>query len=144
MPLKKKTTFKSKEQKRYENLLSTINSNLKKRDKNKINEEWRKTYAVSLQGTNLHNTRQDWAKGSTGKKSIFEATEFRKTDTEKINKKRKALGIKTSIEDGDKIAIEQAKEKATRVAIVCHKSSYQYIGEGKDAKDYGKKTSQLE
>ena len=86
----------------------------------------------------------NWLDGKTDKRTVFDTVNLNNIDTEQVNQKRKELNIGTSIEEGAILAIEQAKEKAKRVAVVCHKSGYQYFGTGKDAKDFGKKTQQSE
>ncbi len=88
--------------------------------------------------------RAEWLSGKTSKVSVFDPVKLDHVDTDIINEKRKAANIDTPIEIGAVEALQEVKRKATMVAVVCHKSGYQYIGSGKDSKDYGKKTSQSE
>lgn len=41
-------------------------------------------------------------------------------------------------------AQEQIKVKRGRVAVICHKSGYQYVGESEDPRTFGKKSQALE
>ena len=140
--------IKSREERKYEKMLAEIADNVKKRkkDKNyqqKSRKEWITNYASNFP----HNNQvlsSNWMSGSTAKKSIFEPVRLDNLDLEEINAKRKENNINTPIEQAAKQALGDAKEKAKRVAIICHKSGYQYIGENEDAKNFGKKTQEME
>jgi len=139
---------KSREERKHEKMLQDIANRVKQRKKDpkyqeQIKQDWLKNYSESFKKSDLQ-LRTGWANGTTAKKSVFEPVRLDKLDLEEINAKRKANNIDTPIEKAAIEALEQAKEKAKRVAVICHKSGYQYIGEGKDSKDYGKKTSQME
>lgn len=41
------------------------------------------------------------------------------------------------------VAQQEIAKKRQRVAVVCHKSGYQYVGESEDPKTFGKKSQAL-
>jgi hypothetical protein len=139
---------KSKEQIRYEQMISAICKKVNLREKDHKQKEletnkWIEEYSNHFPKQRL-DLRENWANGSTAKKSIFDPISFKNIENiDEINAKRKELNL-PDLEKGSQKALEQAKEKAKRVAVVCHKSSYQYVGDNEDAKNFGKKSSQLE
>lgn len=44
----------------------------------------------------------------------------------------------------EQVAQKQIAEKRKRVAVVCHKSGYQYVGESEDPRTFGKKAQALD
>lgn len=138
---------KSREQRKYEEMLSGIVGRVEKRNKDpkyreQAKEQWLKKYSESFTKSDLE-LRANWANGTTPKRSIFEPVRLDKLDLEEINAKRKQNNINTPIELAAVEAIDQAKDKAKRIAPLYNKGGLQYISE-KDVKDLGKKTSQLE
>ena len=139
---------KSRKQRKHEQMLQEIADRVQKRKKDpKYQEqqraEWMKQYAINFPTSNIE-LRSSWANGTTAKKDIFQPVRLDYLDLEEINAKRKENNINTPIEVAAIEALEQAKEKAKRVAVVCHKSGYQYIGEKEDAKNFGKKSQQMD
>lgn len=146
---RKVQVHKTAEQKAYEKLVATALANNKKRAKDKKYQEAKKAKATSdyyakFPYDNVIEPNMGWLDGKTTKVSVFDPVNLDRIDTDEINAKRKAANIETTIEQAATEALDEVKRKATMVAVVCHKSGYQYIGSGKDSKDYGKKTSQAE
>lgn len=144
-----KSVHKTAEQKAYEKLLETVKKNNAARKKDKAFQELKRLEEITRYNARFPNgityePTPGWLEGNTTKTSVFDPVRLDKIDTDEVNEKRKAANIDTPIEVAAQTAILDAKEKAKRVAVICHKSGYQYIGAAKDTKDYGKKTSQME
>lgn len=139
---------KTKAQRKHEQMLKDICERVKKRKKDpKVQEaernEWLQKYASNFTKTDLA-LRETWANGTTAKKDIFAPVQLDQLDLEEINAKRKENNIELPIEKAATLALEEMKEKAKRVAVICHKSGYQYIGDKEDAKNFGKKSQEME
>jgi len=58
---------------------------------------------------------------------------------EEFSDKRADLGYEICLDCGSKVAYEQAKIKAKRVGLNYNKGQYQYITDGTDLSELGKK-----
>ncbi len=150
LALKKKAVpSKTKQEKQYDEMISTIVKNVKKRKSNKSikeqkRQEWLSTRAKNFE-LDILEPRKEWLDGKSTKTSVFDPVNFNNVDVDAINEKRKLQGISSGIEEASMDAIENAKQKAKRIVLACPKSAYQYIGTDKQTlKDLGKKSSQLE
>ena len=59
--------------------------------------------------------------------------------SEEFSNKRAELGYKRCLECGSKMAHEEAKAKAKRVGLNYNKGQYQYITDGANLSELGKK-----
>lgn len=140
---------KSKEERKYEEMLSGIKKKVQKRKQDKkqqeqLAQEWRENYSKNFPKTNTE-PKEGWSNGTCAKRSIFEPVRLDKMDLEEINAKRKENNINTPIEQAVEEAMIEIKRKATMVAPAYSKGAYQFLGNNKqNIRDAGKKNSEME